>query len=61
MAGREIWAESTRLRGADRDQFLDTIALDRLGVVEQIVEKAASPWTDVVEAQPVEERWFATY
>jgi len=61
MAGRAIWAESTRLRGADRDKFLDTIAVDRLGAVKQIVEEAAAPWTDLVEAQPVEERWFATY
>ncbi len=61
MAGRTIWAESTRLRGADRDKFLDTIAVDRLSSVEQIVEEAASPWIGAVEAQPVEERWFATY
>jgi tagatose-1,6-bisphosphate aldolase len=61
MAGRAIWAESTRLQGADRDRFLETIAVDRLGAVEQTVEEAATPWPDLVEAQPVEERWFATY
>jgi len=61
MAGRAIWAESTRLQGADRDKFLDTIAVDRLGAVGQTVEEAATPWPDLVEAQLVEERWFATY
>lgn len=61
MAGRAIWAEATRLVGADRDRFLSTIAVNRLGAVEQAVEATASPWTDLVEAQPVEERWFATY
>lgn len=61
MAGRAIWAEATRLVGADRDKFLATIAADRLGAVEQVVEAAALPWTDLVDAQSVEERWFATY
>ncbi len=61
MAGRAIWAEATRLVGADRDTFLSTIAINRLGALEEAVEAAASPWTDVVEAQPVEERWYATY
>lgn len=61
MAGRAIWAEATRLREGDRDKFLDTIALDRLGDVKQIVEEGASPWSDLVAVEPVEERWFATY
>jgi tagatose 1,6-diphosphate aldolase len=61
MAGRAIWAEATRLVGADRDKFLATIAVDRLGAIEQVVEAAALPWTELVEAKPVEELWYATY
>ncbi len=61
MAGRAIWAEATRLAGTDRDKFLATVAVDRLGAIEKVVEVGASPWTDLVAAEPVEERWFATY
>ena len=61
MAGRAIWAEATRLVGADRDKFLATIAVARLRAIEEVVEDAASPWTDLVQADPVGERWFATY
>ena len=36
IAGRSVWRESLPLQGAERQQFLDTVARPRLDTLQQV-------------------------
>jgi tagatose-1,6-bisphosphate aldolase len=46
IAGRSIWKEAVALDGAERQEFLDTVARPRLEKCLETVAGRARPWTE---------------
>ena len=44
LVGRSVWAEATRLTGTDRQRFLATTSIDRLGRLIGTIEAHGRPW-----------------
>ncbi len=44
IAGRSVWRESLALRGAERANFLDTVARPRLELLREVAAGQARPW-----------------
>ena len=65
LAGRAIWQEGMRLAdAAQRDQFLNSIAVSRLRILNQIANYRGTPWTDwLTEANrpTMTADWYASY
>jgi sulfofructosephosphate aldolase len=47
IAGRSVWRESLPLSGAERQEFLDTVATPRLETLVSVAADRARPWTTV--------------
>ncbi len=50
IAGRSIWKEAIGLDGPARQEFLDTVARQRLQTCLDTVAGRARPWTEAVSA-----------
>jgi tagatose-1,6-bisphosphate aldolase len=63
LAGRAVWKEAVNLRGAERTNFLDASATDRLTQLAEIVTTYARPWTDFHPDldKSVQEGWYEQY
>ena len=61
LAGRAIWKEAAPMSQAERAEFLENIARDRLRQLLDIAASAARPWTDFYSAPPSSERWYEDY
>ncbi len=65
LAGRAIWQEGMRMADpADRQRFLDTMAVSRLRILADIANYRGTPWMERVPAQAlpqVQEGWYAAY
>jgi tagatose-1,6-bisphosphate aldolase len=65
LVGRSVWAEATRLRGADRQGFLATEAVERLARLVSTIEAHGRPWSDRAPAALrdglVDADWHQTY
>ncbi|HEX8303351.1 MAG TPA: hypothetical protein VF612_00615 [Jatrophihabitans sp.] len=46
IAGRSVWREVLPLTGADRQQFLETVARPRLDALVDVAADRARPWSD---------------
>jgi tagatose-1,6-bisphosphate aldolase len=44
IAGRSVWRESLALSGAQRKEFLDTVARPRLDTLRAVAAEGARPW-----------------
>ena len=44
IAGRSVWRESLALSGAQRQEFLDTVARPRLDTLRAVAAEGARPW-----------------
>jgi tagatose-1,6-bisphosphate aldolase len=47
IAGRSVWREVVSLAGAERQEFLTSVALPRLERLIKVAEHSARPWTEV--------------
>jgi tagatose 1,6-diphosphate aldolase len=65
LGGRAIWQEAMTLpHPADRDRFLDQVAVPRLRILSAIAEAYATPWTDGIPspaAHAAAEGWHEEY
>jgi tagatose-1,6-bisphosphate aldolase len=51
IAGRSLWKEAVGLTGAERSEFLSTVAVRRLETCLSTVAGRARPWYEVVDAR----------
>lgn len=61
LAGRAIWAEAVGLPPDERDDFLATIARQRLARLAAICERWARPWRAGVPLASAGEGWYRDY
>ncbi len=61
MVGRAVWAETTELQGADRTDFLQTVARQRMTKLAQICAENARPWFERVETPDSPLNWYERY
>ena len=65
LAGRAIWKEAIKLKGAERENFLHTTSVARFKELVAIAEKHATPWTKRLQAElarvKVTEGWHERY
>jgi tagatose 1,6-diphosphate aldolase len=64
LVGRSVWAEATRLVGADRERFLATDAVMRLGRLVATIEAHGRPWLDrspALRDGRVGDDWYRDY
>ncbi len=58
LAGRTVWKESVAMNNEDRKRFLQTIALDRLNILNEIANSQARPWSDFYEPLSNSPQWW---
>jgi tagatose 1,6-diphosphate aldolase len=61
LGGRAIWKECINMTPANRQQFLETTAVDRLHTLTDFARTLARPWTDFFTALEPVEGWFEDY
>ncbi len=61
LAGRAIWKESINMKPAERQHFLETVALSRVQQLNAIAHKLARPWTDFYSLPDIHQTWFKDY
>jgi tagatose 1,6-diphosphate aldolase len=63
LVGRAVWAEAANLVGLARQEFLQTIAIERMNRLMEKIEKYGRPWTDFHPhlASSVSEEWYKNY
>lgn len=59
--GRAVWQEAPALRGVERTQFLQQVALPRMQRLTALCQALARPWTDFYLPPEVDERWHQGY
>jgi tagatose-1,6-bisphosphate aldolase len=58
--GRAVWKEAVMMQGADRIQFLQTTAKDRIARLTSLCHALAKPYTDFYTARTPFD-WYRTY
>jgi tagatose-1,6-bisphosphate aldolase len=65
LVGRSVWAEASRLAGDERERFLETEAVDRLGRLVGTIEAHGRSWRDRAPAALRDGRvgtdWYRAY
>ncbi len=61
LAGRAIWKEAAAMSTADRADFLQDIAADRLRQLLDIAAAEARPWSEFYAAPAPLENWYESY
>lgn len=61
IAGRAVWGEAVELQGANRQQFLDTTARQRVIELGQICAAYARSWMDSVARPDFSPYWYSRY
>jgi tagatose-1,6-bisphosphate aldolase len=61
MVGRAVWAEAAELQGADRTDFLRTVARQRMAQLAQICADHAHPWFERIDAPDSALNWYERY
>ena len=59
--GRAVWQEAVERRGADRLEFLKTVARPRLERLTALCAELGKPWTDFYSSADVSSDWYQTY
>jgi tagatose-1,6-bisphosphate aldolase len=64
LVGRSVWKEGAQMEGVGRDRWLETVGVERMQRLVDIVEDTARPWRDrsplLDQAEPGE-GWYADY
>jgi tagatose 1,6-diphosphate aldolase/sulfofructosephosphate aldolase len=53
IAGRSVWRESLALTGAQRQEFLATVARPRLDALREVAAARARPWTEAASGTTI--------
>jgi tagatose 1,6-diphosphate aldolase len=64
LVGRSVWKEAAHMEGAERDVWLETVGVERMGRLVDIVESTATPWRErsgLVEQEAPAEGWYRSY
>jgi tagatose-1,6-bisphosphate aldolase len=64
LVGRSVWKEGAHMEGAERDRWLETVAVERMRRLVDIVEAEAVPWrarSPLTEQPAPEQGWYAAY
>ena len=64
LVGRSVWKESAHMDGAERDRWLETVGVERMQRLVDIVEAEAVPWRErspLMEEPEPQQGWFAGY
>lgn len=63
IAGRSLWKEGIPLPSAERADFMNTVAADRLDRLAEIAVRYARPWRDFFPglASTAQEGWYLSY
>ena len=64
LVGRSVWKEAATMEGAQRDGWLETVAVERMQRLVDIVEAEAVPWRErspLVAMPALEQGWYASY
>jgi tagatose-1,6-bisphosphate aldolase len=59
--GRAVWREATGLDGAQRRDFLNRTARERMARLTGLVDALARPWSDFYAAPAPDSTWYAGY
>ncbi|MGD0612712.1 MAG: tagatose 1,6-diphosphate aldolase [Anaerolineales bacterium] len=59
--GRAVWQEAVERSGADRLEFLKTVARPRLERLTALCAELGKPWTDFYSSADVSSDWYQTY
>ncbi len=64
LVGRSVWKEGAHMEGAERDRWLETVAVERMRRLVEIVESEATPWRErspLAKGPGPTEGWYAGY
>jgi len=64
LVGRSVWKEGAHMEGAERDRWLETVAVERMRRLVEIVESEATPWRErslLAKGPGPAEGWYAGY
>jgi tagatose-1,6-bisphosphate aldolase len=64
LVGRSVWKEGAHMEGAERDRWLETVAVERMQRLVDIVESSATPWREcspLMDQPAPEEGWYSGY
>ena len=64
LVGRSVWKEGAHMAGAERDRWLETVGVERMQRLVDIVESEAVPWrkrSPLVDQPEPEQGWYASY
>jgi tagatose-1,6-bisphosphate aldolase len=64
LVGRSVWKEGAHMDGAERDRWLETVAVQRMQRLVDIVEAEATPWRErspLTDRPEPQEGWFLEY
>ena len=61
LAGRAIWKEAAAMSPANRAEFLEVVARERLRQLLDIAASAARPWTNFYSAPQSSDTWYESY
>jgi tagatose 1,6-diphosphate aldolase len=62
LAGRAIWKECVTMSPAERQDFLNSVAIERVDTLKSIAGANAKPWTEFYQPTPANEgQWFVDY
>ena len=64
LVGRSVWKEGAHMEGAERDRWLESVAVERMQRLVDIVESEATPWRErspLAQGPGPTEGWYAGY
>lgn len=61
LAGRAIWKEAVTMTPVERQNFLNTIAVERINRLSEISNKYARRWTEFYAPAESSEYWYREY
>jgi tagatose 1,6-diphosphate aldolase len=61
LAGRAVWKEAAGMDGQERQDFLRTVAVDRMRRLTEICNEVGRPWWDVHHPVELQEGWYRSY
>lgn len=59
--GRAVWKEAVEVSGAERTNFLQGLARQRMARVMALCDALARPWTDFYAAENIDGGWYERY
>jgi tagatose-1,6-bisphosphate aldolase len=59
--GRAVWKQAVEMPSAQRSEFLQTVARQRLQQLVSLCQALARPWTEFYTAGEITPNWYETY